>query len=66
VKDSYIESFNGKLRDYNHRRPHSALDDRTAAELAATCATAAAMREKKAAGHSNKAIGAALISQSVP
>jgi putative transposase len=24
-------------RDYNHHRPHSALDDRTPAEFAATC-----------------------------
>jgi len=31
-------------RDYNHQRPHSALDDRTPAEFAATCALAAAMR----------------------
>jgi putative transposase len=29
-------------RDYNHERPHSALDDRTPAEFAATCAAAAA------------------------
>jgi putative transposase len=31
-------------RDYNHHRPHSALDDRTPAEFAATCAAAAASR----------------------
>lgn len=61
VKNGFIESFNGKLRDeclnmevffnladarrkvylwrrdYNHHRPHSALDDRTPAEFAATC-----------------------------
>jgi putative transposase len=28
-------------RDYNHHRPHSALDDRTPAEFAATFAAAA-------------------------
>ncbi len=36
-------------RDYNHQRPHSALDDRTPAEFAATCATAAVLRRPELA-----------------
>jgi hypothetical protein len=35
-------------RDYNHHRPYSALNDRTPAEVAATCA-AAAMRVRELA-----------------
>ncbi len=64
VENSYIESFNGRLRDeclnvqiffsledarqklqewqhdYNHVRPHSALADRSPAEVAARCRAA--------------------------
>jgi putative transposase len=39
-------------RDYNHHRPHSALEDRTPASFAATCAAAAALRVPELApGH---------------
>ena len=42
-------------RDYNHQRPHSALDDRTPAEFAAACAAAAAMRVPELApGHASR------------
>jgi putative transposase len=49
-------------RDYNHQRPHSALDDRTPAEFAATCAAAAAMRVPELAPeHASRHLSTSLL-----
>ena len=48
-------------RDYNHHRPHSALDDRTPAEFAATCAAAEGCVPKLASGHIPRQISTSLL-----
>ncbi len=48
-------------RDYNHQRPHSALDDRTPAEFAATCAAAAMRVPELAPGHASRHLSTSLL-----
>jgi putative transposase len=48
-------------RDYNHQRPHSALDDRTPAEFAATCAAAAQRVPELAPGHVATSLSMSLL-----
>jgi len=47
-------------RDYNHHRPHSALDDRTPAEFAATCAAEGCV-PKLASGHIPRQLSTSLL-----
>ncbi len=47
--------------DYNHHRPHSALDDRTPAEFAATCAAAEVHVPQLAAGHLPRLLSTSLF-----
>jgi putative transposase len=48
-------------RDYNHHRPHSALDDRTPAEFATTCAAAAMRVPELAPGHASRLLCTSLL-----
>ncbi len=48
-------------RDYNHQRPHSALDDRTPAEFAATCAAAVMRVPELAPEHASRHLSTSLL-----